>query len=70
MTVIVRTSGDETALMAPLRRDVQQLDANLPIFAVRPLHEYVDTALAPTRFAMMLIGVFALLALTLAAVGL
>jgi putative ABC transport system permease protein len=49
---------------------VRELDRELPIFANRPLEEYVASAVAPQRFYATLVGIFALVALTLAAVGL
>jgi len=70
MTVLVRTTGAAPEeLAAPLRDVVHDLDAELPLGAVRPLPVYVDDTSAPTRFATLLIGLFALVALALAAIG-
>lgn len=70
MTVVVRADGARPEELAgPLRDAVYDLDAELPIGAVRPLAAYVDDASAPTRFATLLIGLFALVALVLAAIG-
>lgn len=70
MTVVVRATGAPPAALAgPLRGVVEDLDAELPLGAVRPLSAYVADATAPTRFATLLIGLFALVALALAAIG-
>ena len=66
----VRTSGDPSALAASARAAVRDLDARLPVAEVQPMSAFVDRAMAPTRFALVLIGVFAAIAALLAAVGL
>jgi predicted permease len=64
-------SGERTgALAAPARQAVQSIDPDLPVFHVRPLTEVVSEALAPARLSTVLFGLFAALALSLAAVGL
>jgi putative ABC transport system permease protein len=67
---IVRTDGDPAALIAPVRSALQQLDSQILVTNMRPLTDYIAQAMAPTRFALALITVFAGLAATLAAVGL
>ena len=67
---IVRTSGDPVGLAASVRSALMQVDPQLLITNVQPLSEYVNRAMASTRFALALIGVFAGLAAVLAAVGL
>src|SRR5687768_3582234 len=67
---IVRTEGDPSALAAPVRSALMQLDPQLLVTEMKPLSDLVDRAMAPTRFALALIGVFAALAATLAAIGL
>jgi predicted permease len=67
---IIRTSGDPNALVASVRSALMQLDSQLLITEMRPLNELVARAMAPTRFALALIAVFAGLAATLAAIGL
>jgi len=67
---IVRTSRDPVGLAASVRSALMQVDPQLLITNVQPLSEYVNRAMASTRFALALIGVFAGLAAVLAAVGL
>jgi putative ABC transport system permease protein len=68
-TLVVHSKADPRALAAPIRRQVQALDRDLPIDQVRTMQEIVDTSLAPNRFNTVLLGIFAGLALVLAAVG-
>jgi putative ABC transport system permease protein len=66
----VRTSGPPSALVPAVRRAVAELDARLPVSEVQPMQALVDRARGPTKFALVLIGVFAVIAALLAAVGL
>jgi len=70
LTWIVRTSGDPEGLAAQARAEVALMDAQLPVAELRTMDSYVRQANAPTQFALMLIGVFAGVALLLASVGL
>jgi len=67
---IVRTDGDPAALAGPVRSALMQLDPQMLITDMKPLSDYLDRAMAPTRFALALITAFAGLAATLAAIGL
>jgi putative ABC transport system permease protein len=67
--VVVRASGDPRRLAAPIRGEVRQLDPTLPVANVRTMNEVVNTALATPRLTGFLLGAFAVIALTLAAVG-
>jgi putative ABC transport system permease protein len=69
MNLIVRTAGDPTSLVPALRAEVQRLDQNIPLFGVRTLTEHLADALAPERTNAALSGIFGLLALLLAGVG-
>jgi predicted permease len=66
----VRTSGDPTRLVADVRRVVNSVDARVAIGEIKPMSDYVDRAMAPTRFSLVLIGIFGVVAAVLAAVGL
>jgi putative ABC transport system permease protein len=68
--LLVRTSGREPAsLAAALREAVAATDRDLPIDQVRTLEEVIASGLAQSRFKSVLLGLFAGLALVLAAVG-
>jgi len=66
----VRTTGDPARLAGDVRRAVAEVDPLVPIGELKPMSAYVDRAMAPTRFSLVLIGVFAIVAAVLAAVGL
>ncbi|HEX4468634.1 MAG TPA: ABC transporter permease [Gemmatimonadaceae bacterium] len=69
-TWVVRTNVDPTTLTAPVRAAIREIDPSLVVADVKPYAGYVDRAMAPTRFALVLIGIFASIAVILAAVGL
>jgi len=69
-TWAVRANVDPTTLTGPIRAAIRELNPSLAIAEVRPFGAYVDRAMAPTRFALVLIGIFASIAAILAAVGL
>ena len=70
MVIHVRGRRGAAPLFEQLRAQVLALDANLPLASVETVTEAVGRAVAPTRFFLLLIGGFALMALLLAAVGL
>lgn len=67
--VVLRASGDPLAIVAPLRRQVLELDPDLPLDTVMTMEARVAASVARPRFYATLLGVFAALALGLAAVG-
>ncbi len=69
MTWAVRTAGVGVGI-DDLRRAVEEIDPNAPVSDVRPMSAALAEAMAPTRFALVLIGVFGAMALLLASVGL
>lgn len=70
MTLVVRTTGDPMAALPPIRRLVRDLDPNLPLTDVQTMDAVLAAATQQQRFTMALLGAFALLALTLSAIGL
>jgi putative ABC transport system permease protein len=66
----VRTVGDPADLAPTVRRIVAELDARTPIAEMQSMQVLVSRAMAHTRFALVLIGVFAAVAALLACVGL
>jgi len=69
MTIIARTSSDPRNSISPIRREIQTLDENMPVFDVRTLAEHLGISLFPARIAATLLGAFGLLALVLAGIG-
>ncbi|HEX6163120.1 MAG TPA: ABC transporter permease [Vicinamibacterales bacterium] len=66
----VRTSGDPNAITGAVRSALSQHDARLLMTEPRTWRSYFDEHVAPTRFALILIGVFAAVAAILAMIGL
>jgi putative ABC transport system permease protein len=70
MGLVIRTAGDPAAFARTLRREVQALDKDQPIYNVRTYDDVVMNSLGTRRVSMQLFTVFACAALLLAAVGL
>ncbi|HTL56639.1 MAG TPA: ABC transporter permease [Candidatus Limnocylindrales bacterium] len=68
-SLVVRSSLSRREIEKTVRVEAAALDKELPPFNVRTMEQAIGTAVAPRRFTMMLIGLFAGLAVTLAAVG-
>jgi putative ABC transport system permease protein len=69
MYVALRASGDPVSLVGAIRAEVSSLDKEQPVAEVRTMDELLSNSLAQSRFAALLLGVFASVALLLAAVG-
>jgi predicted permease len=69
LSVTVQTSLSATSLEPQIRREIQAVDPDLPVFNVRTMNEVIDGSLASRRFSAELVGVFAVVALLLASVG-
>jgi putative ABC transport system permease protein len=70
MTFVVRTGADPASVVAAARNEVAAVDKDLPIFDVKTLDQHVSESVAQPHFNTLLLGIFAGLALALAAVGL
>jgi ABC-type antimicrobial peptide transport system permease subunit len=69
MTLVIRTAGDPMALARPVRDRIRQLDAELPVAAIRTMDDVVATSVATPRLTGRVLGLFAALALLLAGIG-
>jgi putative ABC transport system permease protein len=71
MNLVMRTDADDASqLTAAARAEVKAFDANQIIWRAQTLEELLGTSVAPRKFNMLLLGIFACVALVLAAVGL
>ena len=70
MWMVVRTAGEPSSMAGAARQAVRDVDSALPAFSIMPLTDVIGESVAERRFAMLLLGIFALVALFLAAVGL
>jgi predicted permease len=69
MTFVLRTESKPEMLVGAVREAVESVDKNQPLSAAESMDKVIANSVAPRRFQMMLLGLFALLALVLAAVG-
>jgi predicted permease len=69
MNLVLRTEGDSSALTSAVKRQIQALDSDLPLYNVRTMEQRVMESLAPRRFSMLLLTLFACVALILATIG-
>jgi putative ABC transport system permease protein len=69
MYVLVRTSGDPLALVRPAQAQVWAIDSNQPTASVRSVEAILADAQANRRFTTLLLGLFSIVALALAAIG-
>jgi putative ABC transport system permease protein len=69
MTILVRTASDPLSIASPARAALQQLDPELPLASVATMDQLLADSLSRSRFTMLLLGIFAAVALVLAAVG-
>jgi len=68
-SILVRVTGDPVAFAPTLRRIVREIDEAVPLYAMEPLTETLSQTTAQRRFTMLVLGVFAGVALLLAMVG-
>jgi putative ABC transport system permease protein len=69
MILAVRSAQDPGSLTSAIRAEIRRIDPDLPAANVRTLEQVTSDSIAPRRLSAVLIGVFAALALVLAAVG-
>jgi putative ABC transport system permease protein len=68
-TLLVRSASDPTAVMSSVRRELQSIDPQLPLFRVTTLEAQLSETLNQPRFQAMVLAGFAVIALMLAAIG-
>jgi putative ABC transport system permease protein len=69
MALMIRTTADSTKVAAAVRNEVEALDKDQPVYSVRTLSSIMSESVATPRFRTLLLGIFAAVALILAAVG-
>jgi len=69
MSLIVKTLGDSALPAGAVISEIHRLDPDQPVDNIRPMSRYLADSVARRRFATLLLGMFASLALVLAAVG-
>jgi len=66
---VLRAAGEPLLLSAAIRGEMRQLDPALPVRNLRSVEQLVSRSIAPQRFILSLLGLFAALGLTLAVIG-
>jgi putative ABC transport system permease protein len=69
MCLMIRTSADPVAVARAVKQEVWKIDGQIPVTKVQTMSEVMSAALAERHFNMVLLAVFAGMALVLAAVG-
>jgi len=69
VTIIVRTLPKPESLISAVQHEIGALDSSVPLYRVRPYSEIVFLSVAANRFNMLLLGIFAGIAVLLAAIG-
>jgi len=69
MSIFVRSQMSQSSLMTTLRRAIDAIDKDVPVYRMRTLPDYLSQSIAQPRLNAMLVGLFALVALLLAAAG-
>jgi putative ABC transport system permease protein len=69
MALSVRSSVEPTALVSAVRGELHTMNPDLPLYSVKTMDALVGESVAPRRFALVLIGLFAGLALLVASIG-
>lgn len=70
MTFVIRTSGDPLALLPEIKGEVWAVNKDQPIYSIRTEEQLVADSLSSRRFSLILLGIFAIVSLVLAGVGL
>jgi putative ABC transport system permease protein len=69
MTVVVKTANDPVQIVAAVQNELRGIDRDQPVFNVQTMDRVVHESLAPQRVTTALMGIFALVALALATIG-
>jgi putative ABC transport system permease protein len=69
MTIVLRTNGDPESLSQLARTEIHSVDPSIPVTNIRTMNEVFSSSIAQQRFAMLLVGLFGVLALALATIG-
>src|SRR5207248_2518822 len=69
MALVMRTTGDPRALEGSTREAMREVDAQQPIFDLQPVTDVVALSLQSRRFTLLMMSLFGVVALLLAAVG-
>jgi putative ABC transport system permease protein len=69
LTLVVRGNGDPLALVGAVEKQIWSIDKNVPVSEIKSMDEVIAGSIEQQRFNLLLLGLFASVALTLAVVG-
>jgi predicted permease len=69
MALVVRTTGSATSIGNAVMQTVRDMDRDQPVFGLEPMEQIIEESVAAQRFATLLLGMFAGIALLLGSVG-
>jgi len=69
MAILVRTANDPLVSVSAVRNELRQMDPELPMAGIATMDERLAGSISRSRFTMLLLGIFAVIALVLASVG-
>jgi len=69
MSVVIRTTGNPTAILPAAREAVHGVDRNLPVSGVNTMEKLVDSSVGQRKLSMILLGIFSGIAMLLASIG-
>jgi putative ABC transport system permease protein len=69
MSFAIRTGGDPTRVLPAVRAALHGIDQDVPIFEISTMDANIANSMGQRRFAMMLLGLFAVMAVVLASIG-
>jgi putative ABC transport system permease protein len=70
LSIVIRAEGDPASVIAGVRETMRRMDAELPVYDIKPLENYVAGAVGQQRYTSLLLTIFASVALLLTAIGL
>jgi putative ABC transport system permease protein len=69
MTLVLRTTANRSEIYSVVRRELDSIDGDVPIYEIKMMEDYFASALSKRRFSVLVLSSFAALALLLAAIG-
>ncbi|HZF40111.1 MAG TPA: FtsX-like permease family protein, partial [Blastocatellia bacterium] len=68
-TLVIKTESDPLQYVAAIRKEVQTLDPNLPVYDIKTMEQRIDESTGNRRFITFVLGIFAFIAVILAGAG-
>jgi putative ABC transport system permease protein len=69
LTLVVRSTIAPAALATAVRKQIEMIDRNVPVYNVRPMNQIVADSISQPRFRTVLLGIFSFAAVLLACLG-